>query len=184
MMPSTGATVRDRSSALLFRAGGPQVAVIGGNGTVKFLPNFLSIGMLEANGTFGQRRCLPSTAALQGKYAMTLRAKTTTKGPDPEEPSQELFSQRRKPEVAQFHLQVDRQTKGSFPTLTGLVSPASRPRRCATSCATYEAAEAAGMEIKRGHPIVRVAVCDALECINRIIESHLQNCGSALNYWL
>jgi hypothetical protein len=111
---------------------------------------FSSIGMLEANGTFGQRRCLPSAAALQGKYAMTLRAKTTTKEPDPEEPSQELFSQRRKPEVGQFHLQVDRQTKGSFPT--------------------YEAAEAAGMEIKRGHPVVRVAVYDALECINRIIE--------------
>jgi hypothetical protein len=106
--------------------------------------------MLEANGTFGQRRCLPSVAALQGKYAMTLRAKITTKGPDPEEPSQELFSQRRKPEFGQFHLQVDRQTKGSFPT--------------------YEAAEAAGMEIKRAYPVVRVAVYDALECINRIIE--------------
>jgi hypothetical protein len=81
---------------------------------------------------------------------MTLRAKTLTKGPDPEEPAQELFSQRRKPEVGQFRLQVDRQTKASF--------------------VTYEAAEEAGMVIKKAHPVVRVSVYDAVECLNRIIE--------------
>jgi hypothetical protein len=73
-----------------------------------------------------------------------------TKGPDPEEPAQELFSQRRKPEVGQFRLQVDRQTKASF--------------------VTYEAAEEAGTEIKKAHPVVRVSVYDAVECVNRIIE--------------
>ena len=56
---------------------------------------------------------------------MALRSKTMTKGPDPEEPAQELFSQRRRPETGQFLLQVDRQTKASF--------------------STYEAAEAAGL---------------------------------------
>ena len=81
---------------------------------------------------------------------MTLRGKTLTKGPEPEEPAQEQFSQRRKPEIGQFRLQVDRQTKASF--------------------TTFEAAEEAGLEIKKGHPIVRVAVYDVIECVNRIIE--------------
>ena len=48
---------------------------------------------------------------------MALRGKTMTKAPDPEEPAEEHFSQRRKPEVGQFRLQVDRQTKASFTTL-------------------------------------------------------------------
>lgn len=51
--------------------------------------------------------------------------------------------------VGQFHLQVDRQTKGSF--------------------TTYEAAEEAGMVIKKAHPVVRVAVYDVVACVNRII---------------
>ena len=67
---------------------------------------------------------------------MALRSKMSSK--DAEDPAQELFSQRRKPEVGQFRLQVDRQTKASF--------------------TTYEAAEAAGMVIKKKHPVVRVAV--------------------------
>jgi hypothetical protein len=62
----------------------------------------------------------------------------------------DLFSQRKKPEVGQFRLQVDRQTKASF--------------------VTYEAAEEAGMVIKKAHPVVRVSVYDAVECLNRIIE--------------
>jgi len=60
-----------------------------------------------------------------------LRGKKVIKGPDPEAPAQELFSQRRKPEIGQFRLQVDRQTKASF--------------------STYETAEEAGKEIKEGH---------------------------------
>jgi hypothetical protein len=81
---------------------------------------------------------------------MASRGKTLTKAPDPDEPAEEIFSQRRKPEVGQFRLQVDRQTKASF--------------------TTFEAAEQAGLEIKKRHPIVRVAVYDTVECMNRIIE--------------
>ena len=47
-------------------------------------------------------------------------------------------------------LQVDRQTKQSY--------------------ATAEAAEMAGMVIKKGHPIVRVSVYDSVETANKIIE--------------
>jgi len=89
-------------------------------------------------------------AYLRNIMSMVLRGKTVIKGPDPEEPAQELFSQRRKPEIGQFRLQVDRQTKATF--------------------STYEAAEEAGKEIKKGHPVVRVAVYDAVECSNWIIE--------------
>jgi hypothetical protein len=82
---------------------------------------------------------------------MALRGKTLTKEPEQQEDvAEELFSQRRKPEPGQFRLQVDRQTKSSFPT--------------------YEAAEQAGLVIKKGHPVVRVSVYDAVECVNRVIE--------------
>jgi hypothetical protein len=44
-------------------------------------------------------------------------------------------------------------------------------RRSANSASTtLEAAEEAGLEIKKGHPIVRVAVYDTVEYMNRIIE--------------
>ena len=54
------------------------------------------------------------------------------------------------PEVGRFLLQVDRQTKRSYETA--------------------EAAETAGMVIKKGHPIVRVSVYDSVETANKIIE--------------
>jgi hypothetical protein len=66
------------------------------------------------------------------------------------EPEQELLGQRKRPEKGQFLLQVDRQTK--------------------TSYATYEAAEEAGLVIKRGHPVVQVAVYDAVVGAKKIIE--------------
>ena len=72
-----------------------------------------------------------------------------TKELDHEEPAPEPFSQNRRPEIGQFRLQVDRQTKASF--------------------TTYEAAEQAGMIIKKAHPVVRVAVYDAATSINRIL---------------
>ena len=82
---------------------------------------------------------------------MALHTKTVnmTKGLDHEEPAPEPFSQNRRPEIGQFLLQVDRQTKASF--------------------ATYEAAEQAGMVIKKAHPVVRVAIYDAATSINRIL---------------
>ena len=47
-------------------------------------------------------------------------------------------------------LQVDRQTKDSF--------------------ATYEEAEAAGLTIKRRHPVVQVSIYDTVKSENTIIE--------------
>ena len=49
-----------------------------------------------------------------------------------------------------FRLRVDRQTKSSYET--------------------YEAAEAAGMTIKKGHPIVQVTVYDVVEGELRLLE--------------
>jgi hypothetical protein len=72
-----------------------------------------------------------------------------SKGTDQEEPAQELPSQRKRPD-GRFRLQVDRQTKQAFTTL--------------------EAAEAAGIIIKKNHPILQVAVYDHLESINKIIQ--------------
>ena len=93
---------------------------------------------------------LPGWFAFEGNQIMALRSKILTKEMEPEESAQELFSERRKPDVGQFRLQVDRQTKASF--------------------ATYKEAEAAGMVIKKGHPVVRVSVYDTVEGINRILE--------------
>ena len=56
---------------------------------------------------------------------------------------QEVLSQSKRPEVGRFLLQVDRQTKRSF--------------------ATAEAAETAGMVIKKGHPIVRAPCMTAFK---------------------
>jgi hypothetical protein len=84
---------------------------------------------------------------------MAARSETKTitkKMPDPEEPAQEQFGQRRKPERGPFRLQVDRQTKESY--------------------ATFEDAEAAGLAIKKRHPIVQVAVYDTVKSENKIIE--------------
>ncbi len=68
-----------------------------------------------------------------------------------EEPEQEVVSQRKRPEVGRFWLQVDRQTKGSYET--------------------GEAAEKAGMAIKNGHPLVQVSVYDTVESVNKILKT-------------
>lgn len=77
--------------------------------------------------------------------------KTITKKPEAEVAPQELPNQRKRPDIGQFRLQVDRQTKGSYLTL--------------------EAAEKAGMAIKQGHPIVQVSVYDSGAGTNIIIEA-------------
>ncbi len=84
---------------------------------------------------------------------MTVRAetKTITKKPVVEEPVPEKVSQRRRPEAGPFRLQVDRQTKSSYPTL--------------------EAAEEAGLAIKKEFPVVQVAVYDSVNSTNKIIEA-------------
>jgi hypothetical protein len=55
----------------------------------------------------------------------------------------ETFSQRKRPEVGRFVLQVDRQTKGSYPT--------------------SETAFAAGLAIKNDFPLLHVSVYDSVE---------------------
>ena len=73
---------------------------------------------------------------------MAARQKTITMVPDADEPAQAVVGQGKRPESGQFRLQVDRQTKASY--------------------LTYEAAEQAGLAIKQGHPILQVAVYDAV----------------------
>ena len=75
--------------------------------------------------------------------------KTITMSSEPDDTVQELITQRKRPDSGRFRLQVDRQMKGSY--------------------ATYEAAEAAGMAIKKSYPILQVAVYDGVESINKII---------------
>ena len=77
-------------------------------------------------------------------------SKTMTLTPDPEEPVEDVVTQPKRPDSGRFRLQVDRQTKGSY--------------------ATYEAAETAGLGIKKEHPILQVAIYDGVESVNKIIE--------------
>ena len=82
---------------------------------------------------------------------MAIRATAKTKkAAEPEESAPESLGQRGRPEMGQFRLQVDRQTKSSY--------------------ATYEAAEKAGLAIKKGHPILHVTVYDSIEGVNKVIE--------------
>ena len=76
--------------------------------------------------------------------------KTITKKPDADVSVQEQPSQRKRPDIGQFRLQVDRQTKASYLTL--------------------EAAEKAGLAIKQEHPLVQVTVYDSAASTNTIIE--------------
>ncbi len=66
------------------------------------------------------------------------------------EEAHEAPNQRAKKEAGNYRLQVDRQTKAFY--------------------MTEEAAEAAGMLIKKGHPVVQVSIYNSAEGINRIIE--------------
>jgi hypothetical protein len=76
--------------------------------------------------------------------------KTLSRVPKAEEAPSEPPAQRALPETGQFRLQVDRQTKGSYPT--------------------FEAAHDAGLLIKQAHPIVQVAVYDVAQGQNKIVE--------------
>jgi len=72
-----------------------------------------------------------------------------TKKNEPEDTSQRSLSQDKQAE-GRFRLQVDRQTKATY--------------------ATLEAAETAGLAIKKDHPIVYVGVYDHLEGISKVIK--------------
>jgi hypothetical protein len=78
-------------------------------------------------------------------------AKILTKSVMVEEPAEELFGQRRRPDLSRFRLQVDRQTKGSYTTI--------------------EAAQVAGLAIKTAFPVVQVGVYDTVDGVNTIIEA-------------
>jgi hypothetical protein len=75
---------------------------------------------------------------------------TIVKASDADEPAPRVRGQTKQPEIGQFRLQVDRQTKGSYQT--------------------YEAAERAGLVVKEAHPILQVAVYDTSGGINKILE--------------
>jgi len=73
-----------------------------------------------------------------------------TKKPETDEAVAEAPSQRAPREAGPYRLQVDRQTKASY--------------------VTQEAAEAAGLVIKKGHPVVQVSVYNSTAGVNKIIE--------------
>jgi hypothetical protein len=82
---------------------------------------------------------------------MAPRTRVITKTHTADEISDEGFGQQQqRAQMAQFRLQVDRQTKGSY--------------------ATQEDAEQAGLAIKRKYPIVQVTVYDALTGTNTLVE--------------
>ena len=62
---------------------------------------------------------------------------------------EEHFSQRKRPELGRYLLQVDRQTKGSY--------------------LTVETAESAGLAIKKKYPIVHVTVYDSVDCSSKVL---------------
>ena len=69
----------------------------------------------------------------------------------PEQEVEEVLSQRKRPERGRFLLQVDRQTKGSY--------------------ATFEAAQAAALVIKKNYPILQVSVYDSVDNSDKLFEA-------------
>jgi hypothetical protein len=67
-----------------------------------------------------------------------------------ENEADEAPSQRQRPESGRYLLQVDRQTKGSYPTA--------------------EAAQLAALVIKKRYPVVRVSVYDRVANTNTLVE--------------
>jgi hypothetical protein len=68
---------------------------------------------------------------------------------DAEAEPEEFFSQRKRPELGRYLLQVDRQTKGSYQT--------------------EETAQAAGLAIKKKYPILHVTVYDTVQSASAIV---------------
>ena len=77
-----------------------------------------------------------------------MAARLSKKNENEETP--QVSASQRKPAEGRFRLQVDRQTKSTY--------------------ATLEAAEAAGMAIKKNHPLVHVGIYDHQESVNKIIQ--------------
>jgi hypothetical protein len=81
---------------------------------------------------------------MSARLEMKVRAKRSS------ELQQRVPSQHREDDTKQFRLQVDRQTKSSY--------------------TSYEAAEQAGLQIKKSHPIVSVTVYDSVGGVNKSID--------------
>ena len=82
---------------------------------------------------------------------MASRTRIITKSHAADElPDETSGQQQKRPAMAQFRLQVDRQTKSSYET--------------------HEDAEQAGLAIKRKYPLVQVAVYDAVAGTNKLVE--------------
>jgi hypothetical protein len=64
--------------------------------------------------------------------------------------TEEVFSQRKRPEAGRYFLQVDRQTKASYKT--------------------SEAAHSAALEIKTRYPVVKVTIYDSIEGSHTLVE--------------
>jgi|RhiMethySRZTD1v2_1073278.scaffolds.fasta_scaffold1070663_1 hypothetical protein len=77
-------------------------------------------------------------------------SKTIALPREPEEAVQDMVTPVAQPVDRRFRLQVDRQTKESF--------------------VTYEAAEAAGLAIKKDYPNLQIAVYDSKDLVNKILE--------------
>jgi hypothetical protein len=69
---------------------------------------------------------------------------------DAEKEAEDVSSQRKRPEIGRYLLQVDRQTKGSYKT--------------------SEAAQSAALAIKTGHPIVKVSIYDTVDNSHTLVE--------------
>ena len=69
---------------------------------------------------------------------------------DAENEAEDVASQRMRPEIGRYLLQVDRQTKGSYKS--------------------SEAAQSAGLAIKTGHPIVKVSIYDTVDNSHTLVE--------------
>jgi hypothetical protein len=67
-----------------------------------------------------------------------------------DEEAEEEFSQRKRPEIGRYLLQVDRQTKSSYKT--------------------SEAAQSAALEIKTECPVVQVSIYDSVDNSHRLVE--------------
>jgi hypothetical protein len=79
----------------------------------------------------------------------TRQIKMPEKPPEPEQ--EDHFSQRKRPELGRYLLQVDRQTKASY--------------------LTAEIAQTAGLAIKKEYPILHVTVYDSVDCAATTVET-------------
>ena len=89
-------------------------------------------------------------AMITRQSTKTITMPSATMASATEESVPERVTQRKRAEGGRFRLQVDRQTKGSYPTA--------------------EAAQSAALLIKKGYPVVQVSVYDRVANTNVLVE--------------